>query len=76
MNTIRFAAAACSACITFAVLSAVLSLAEPNRSTVQAKRHDPSPAPAVQVEAAVAKASPQPADEASSLPTLPMLSDD
>jgi hypothetical protein len=41
MNTTRIVAAAFAACTTFTVLSAVLSIAEPQRSGLQAMRQAP-----------------------------------
>ena len=49
MNPTRFVAATFAACTTFAVLSAVLSIAEPQRSTLIAKQSAPAASQAVQV---------------------------
>jgi hypothetical protein len=42
MNPTRFIAATFAACTTFAVLSAVVSIAEPQRSTLIAKQSAPA----------------------------------
>jgi hypothetical protein len=49
MNTTRSIAAAFAACTTFAVLSAVVSIAEPQRSTLIAKQSAPAASQAVQL---------------------------
>jgi hypothetical protein len=49
MNPIRVIAATFTACTTFAVLSAVLSIAEPQRSTLIAQSSAPNALPAVVV---------------------------
>ena len=51
MNPTRFIAAIFAACTTFAVLSAVLSIAEPQRSTLIAKQSAPTASQPVGVAA-------------------------
>ena len=49
MNPTRFVAATFAACTTFGVLSAVVSIAEPQRSTLIAKQSAPAASQAVQI---------------------------